>query len=266
VGELRAYAALIAAQFRSVASYRVSFIVELLTNIGGTALDVLTVVILFRATKSLGGFSLREAMLIVGLSSAGFVMADFVVGNIDKLKTYVRDGSMDAVLVRPLGALPQLLLVDLPMRKALRLMMGIAFLVVAVRLNPVQWTPGRVLLLVVTPVMGAVFFSSVFVISATLAFWWVDSGEIGAAFTYGGRDFTSYPVPVYAGWFRAVFAYGLGFAFVAYQPALAILGHPDPLRLPVWAGYLSPLVALTAAVIAAVVWRTGIRHYRSTGS
>jgi ABC-2 type transport system permease protein len=162
--------------------------------------------------------------------------------------------------------LPQLLLVDLPLRKALRLMMGIAFLVVAVRLNPVQWTPGRVLLLVVTPVMGAVFFSSVFVISATLAFWWVDSGEIGAAFTYGGRDFTSYPVPVYAGWFRAVFAYGLGFAFVAYQPALAILGHPDPLRLPVWAGYLSPLVALTAAVIAAVVWRTGIRHYRSTGS
>jgi ABC-2 type transport system permease protein len=104
------------------------------------------------------------------------------------------------------------------------------------------------------------------VLSASLAFWWVDSGELGSAFTYGGRDFASYPVPIYSGWFRAVFAYALGFGFVAYQPALALLGRADPLGLPAWAGYLSPVVALVAAGAAAVVWRAGIRHYRSTGS
>jgi ABC-type uncharacterized transport system permease subunit len=95
---------------------------------------------------------------------------------------------------------------------------------------------------------------------------WVESGEVGNAFTYSGRDFASYPVTVFDGWFRTVFAYALGFAFVAYQPALALLGRPDPLGLPVWAGYLSPLVALVAAVLATLVWRTGVRHYRSTGS
>jgi ABC-2 type transport system permease protein len=89
---------------------------------------------------------------------------------------------------------------------------------------------------------------------------------MGHAFTYGGRDFTSYPLPVYGGWFRSLFAYGLGFGFVAYQPALALLGRADPLGLPAWAGYVSPLVALLAAAVAAAVWRTGIRHYRSTGS
>jgi ABC-2 type transport system permease protein len=73
-------------------------------------------------------------------------------------------------------------------------------------------------------------------------------------------------VTVYAGWFRDVFAYGLGFGFVAYQPALALLGRPDPLGLPAWAGYVSPLLAPAAAAVAAAVWRTGIRHYRSTGS
>jgi ABC-2 type transport system permease protein len=266
VGEPRAYAALLGAQFRSITSYRASFVVELITNIGSTGLDVLTVLVLFRVTRTVAGFTLPEAVLMVSLSACGFVLADFTVGNIDRLKTYVRSGMLDAVLVRPLGTLGQLLVMDLPLRKALRLLFGVAVLAVALRINHIDWTPARVVLIVVAPLAGAVFFGAIFVLSASLAFWWVDSGEIGSAFTYGGRDFTSYPVPVFGGWFRAVFAYGLGFGFVAYQPALALLGRADPLGLPAWSGYLSPLVALVAAGIAAAVWRTGIRHYRSTGS
>lgn len=266
MGEFHAYAALLRAQVRSVASYRTSFVVELLSNIGGTALDVLTVVVLFGAARVVGGFTLREAVLIVALSACGFALADFSVGSIDRLKTYVRTGTLDAVLVRPLSTLGQLVLMELPLRKALRLVLAFGVLIVALRINHVVWTPGRVALVLVTPLAGALFFGSIFVLSASLAFWWVESGEIGASFTYGGRDFTSYPVGVYGGWFRAVFAYGLGFGFVAYQPALALLGRPDPLGLPDYAGYLSPLVALGAAGVAAAVWRIGIRHYRSTGS
>ena len=266
MGDLRAYAALLAGQFRSVAAYRASFAVELITNVGGTALDVATVFVLFRAGRVVGGFTLAEAILMAGLTAAGFVLADFAVGNVDRLTTYVRAGTLDAVLVRPLGVLPQLLLMDLPVRKALRLVVGVAMLGLGVRLNHIHWTPARVSLVVVAPVAAAVFFGSIFVLSASLSFWWVDSGEIGNGFTYGGRDFTSYPITVYGGWFRAIFAYALGFGFVAYQPALALLGRADPLGMPAWAGFVSPLVGLLVAAIAAVVWRRGVRHYRSTGS
>jgi len=265
-GRLSPYAALLGGQFRSITSYRTSFVVEMVTTIGGTALDLLTVIVLFSTTRQVAGFTLPEALLIVSLSSCGFVLADFTVGNIDRLKTYVRTGLMDAVLVRPLGALIQLVLMDLPLRKVLRLVLAFVTLVVALTMNDVVWTPGRVVLLAVAPLAGGVFFASIFVLSASLAFWWVDSGEVGSAFTYGGRDFTSYPVPVYAGWFRAVFAYALGFGFVAYQPALALLGRADPLGLPAWTGYVSPLVAVLAVTLAATMWRAGIRHYRSTGS
>jgi ABC-2 type transport system permease protein len=266
VGELRAYAALLGGQFRSVASYRASFAVELFANVGSTVFDVITVIVLFSTTRAVAGFTLTEALLIVSLSSCGFALADLTVGNIDHLKTYVRAGTMDAILLRPLGALAQLVCMDLPLRKALRMVLACAILVVALRLNHIDWTPARAALAIGTPLAGAVFFGAIFVLSASLAFWWVDSGEVGNAFTYGGRDFTAYPVPVYAGWFRAVFAYALGFGFVAYQPALALLGRADPLGLPAWTSYLAPLVALAAAAVAAVVWRAGIRQYRSTGS
>ncbi|SDT64751.1 ABC transporter permease [Actinoplanes derwentensis] len=266
MGELRAYAALGAAQIRSAASYRTSFWVEMVGSMGATVFDVLTVLVLFRATPAVGGFTLREAVLITGISAAGFSLADLLVGNVDHLKNHVRAGTLDAVLVRPLAALPQLLLMDLPVRKALRVLFGFTVLGLAVAANDVDWTAARVLLLVLTPLAAAVFFSSIFVLSASLAFWWVDSGEIGSAFTYGGRDFTSYPISVYGSWFRNLFAYTLGFGFIAYQPALTLIGRDDPLGLPAWSGFLSPLVALGAATLAAVVWRSGIRHYRSTGS
>lgn len=266
MGELRAYRALLGAQFRSVASYRVSFLAEMAANLGTTALDIATVVVLFATARAVAGFTLREALLIAGLSSLGFALADMLIGNVDHLKVYVRAGTMDVVLVRPLGALAQLLCMDLPIRKISRGLLSLAVLVAAVRLNHIDWTLTRAVLLVVTPLAGLVFFGAIFVLSASLAFWWVDSGEIGSAFTYGGRDFSSYPMPIFAGWFRTLFAYALGFAFVAYQPALILLGRTDPLGLPAWAGFLSPLVALPAAALAALVWRAGIRQYRSTGS
>jgi ABC-2 type transport system permease protein len=260
------YAALARAQWRSIVSYRTSFVVDLLSNILSSALDVLTVLVLFRATRTVGGFTLPEGLLVVGLSSMSFAMADFAVGNVDHLKTYVRNGTLDAVLVRPLRALPQLLLMDLPIRKGLRLLVGLGALIVAFQLNDIPWDASRVVLVITAPVAGAVIFGSIFVISASTAFWWIDSGEVGSAFTYGGRDFTAYPVTVYSGWFRALFAYALGFGFVAYQPAVALLGRADPLGLPAWAGFLSPLLALIASGVAALVWRAGIKHYRSTGS
>ncbi|MFF5171979.1 ABC transporter permease [Micromonospora sp. NPDC000089] len=265
-GTLAAYRALLGAQARSQAAYRTSFVVDLVGNVGSTVFDVLAILVLFRVTSTLGGFTLHETLVMVGLSAAAFATADLLVGNIERLPRYVRGGLLDAVLVRPLGALPQLLLMDLPLRKVSRALFGVAVLVVALATAGIAWTPGRAVLVVVAPLAGVVFFGSIFVATATLSFVWVESGEVGSSVTYGGRDFTAYPVTVFEGWFRATFAYGLGFAFVAYQPALALLGRPDPLGLPAWAGWASPAVALVAAAGAAAAWRVGIRHYRSTGS
>jgi ABC-2 type transport system permease protein len=262
----RPYLALLRGQARSQASYRSSFLMDLVGNVGATLFDVLTVLVLFRVTRRLGGFDLRDAMVVVGLSTSAFATADLVVGNIERVRQYVRTGLLDAVLVRPLGALPQLLLMDVPLRKVSRALFGLAVLVVALAAAHITWTPARAALVVVAPLAGVVFFGSIFVAAATVAFWWIDSGELGNAFTYGGRDFTAYPITVYSGWFRLLFAYGLGFAFVAYYPALALLGRTDPLGLPGWVGWASPGVAAIAAVGAAAAWRAGIRHYRSTGS
>jgi len=110
-----------------------------------------------------------------------------------------------------------------------------------------------------------VIFGSVWVVGGCLSFWTTDGGEFTNAFTYGGNFLAQYPVDILSAWLRRFLAYIVPLAFVCYFPALYILGKRDPLGLPRVVDFLSPVVALTAALIAGFVWRFAVRHYRSAG-
>ena len=261
-----AYRHIVAAQVRSQAQYRTSFVVDIVGSVFFGVLDIASVLVLFRVAPTLGGFAFADVFLMATLASTAFAIADLLVGNVERLRVYVRSGLLDAVLVRPLGVLAQLAAIDVAPRRVGRVVFGVGMLAVAVAQAPLALTPLALVLLVVTPLAGAVIFGGVFVATATVAFWWIESGEIANGLTYGGHDFTQYPITIYGALFRRLLAYGIGFAFVAYYPALALLGRRDPLGAPAFLGYTSPLAAVIVAAGAALLWRTGVRHYRSTGS
>lgn len=262
----RAYRHLLGAQVRSQMAYRASFAIDLGSNAFIPVIDLLALVATFRVTRTLGGFTSGEVLIMFGLSATAFALADLAVGNIERMRLYVRHGLLDAVLVRPLSVLGQLVTVDFTLRRIARLVVAVGVLAVAVARADIAWTPARAALLGWAPISGAMLFGAIFVAGSTVAFWWIESGELANSFTYGGRDFTSYPITVYSQLFRRLFAYGLGFAFVGYYPALALLGRADPLGAPGWVRWCAPAVSVLAMAVAAVVWRFGVRHYRSTGS
>jgi ABC-2 type transport system permease protein len=260
------YRRMIRAQLRAQMSYRLSFWLETVGSTFYTGLDLLAVVVLMSVAHTIGDFDFAEVFAMSTLASLAFASADLLIGQIDAIRIHIRAGRLDSLLVRPLGLLTQLATEDLQLRRVGRCLLAAVTLGVALGLAHVHWTPARVLMVPVAVVSGTVFFMGLFVTGSTLAFWWIDSGEFANGFTYGGRDFTTYPMTVYGALFRRLFAYGLGFAFVAYYPGLVLLDHPDPLGLPPWTGWLAPAVAAAAATVAATMWRIGIRHYRSTGS
>jgi ABC-2 type transport system permease protein len=263
----RIYRQLLGAQLRGQVSYRTSFAFDLAANAMIPIVELVSILAVFHVARTLGGFTSSQVVVMYGLAATSFALADLGVGNIEKIRDYVREGRLDAVLVRPMSVLGQLVSLDFAMRRTIRIAVALATLVIAAHLSGIVASPAHLALITSTLIGGAVFFASVFVTTATVAFWWIDSGEFANGFTYGGRDFTSYPITVYSGPFRVLFAYGLGFAFVAYTPTVALLGRPDPTGLPGWLGWFgSPLAATVAAVVATLVWRSGVRHYRSTGS
>ena len=75
------------------------------------------------------------------------------------------------------------------------------------------------------------------------------------------REFVKYPLNVFPAAIQGFFTYILPLGFVAYYPAMALLGKTD---LPV-AG-LMPLAAGVVTLLAALIWRAGLRSYDSTGT
>lgn len=266
MAEARILGRLLVAQARGQAQYRLSFTTDLVGTLVFSVVDLFCFVVMFRVTRTFGGFRFDAGLLMATLAGLGFAMADLMVGNIERLRDYVRTGALDTVLIRPVSALGQLLIADFGPRKIGRVVvMAVGLAVAAVRAS-VPFTPTKLTLLVMAPLAGAVLFGAVFVGAAVIAFWWIDSGECTSALTYGGRDFAAYPLTVYDGVFRTVLGFGVGYAFAGYYPALTLLDLPDPLGMPGWAGWCGPPVAAVAVCAAGMLWRLGIIHYRSTGS
>jgi ABC-2 type transport system permease protein len=260
------YGRIIASRIRSQLAYPVSFALDVVAQIIGQAIELIVILVVFTQVSTLGGFSLGEVLLIFGLAATAFGLADLTVGQIEELPDYIRTGELDVMLLRPLGTLAQLLSADVSIKRLGRVGTGLAVLGWSLATAGIDWTPSRVLLAVVAPLAGAVILSSIWVAANTVSFWLVDGREVANAFTYGSNFSTSYPINIYAPWLRRVMCYAVPSAFVAYFPALGLLGRPDPLGLPAALQWSSPLVAALTVAAAGLVWRSGVRHYQGTGS
>ncbi|MBB5954992.1 ABC-2 type transport system permease protein [Saccharothrix tamanrassetensis] len=262
----RIYPKLVAARLRGQMSYRVSFALECLGQAFAQAIELVVILVVFSRVDALGGFSASEVVLLYAFAGTAFGIADLVAGQLNELPDYIRTGKFDVLLLRPLGTLPQVMASDVRLRRAGRVAAGIITMAFALTHNDIAWSPWTVLLVVVTPLAGAVIFSAVWIVACAVSFWLVEAQELANAVTHGSNSFTSYPITVYSGWLRRFMAFVVPGAFVAYYPGLALLGRADPLGGPAFLGWIAPLVALAAACVAGLVWRFAVRHYRGTGS
>src|SRR5438045_675940 len=144
------------ATVRGQAQYRLSFAIDLVGTSLAVTIDLLAVLVFFRVARSLAGFPVRQAFLMASLASFGFAVADLVAGKVDRLRFNIRTGRLDAMLVRPLGVLPQLLAEDFALRQVGRVAQAGAAYAIGLSYAHVAWNPGRVLLAVIAPLAGAI--------------------------------------------------------------------------------------------------------------
>lgn len=256
---------LVGAQVRSQLQYRASFALDVAGSFWISFIDFLVILTIFRNVPRLNSWNLHQVAFLYALSSITFAITDLLIGHLDQFPQKIRDGNFDILLVRPRGTLLQVVASDIAIRRVARVLQGTIVLVYALGGLTIHWTVWRALVLAASLPSAVVLFGSVWVTGACLAFWTTDGGEFTNAFTYGGTTMAQYPFDIYATWLRRILGYLVPLAFVAYFPALYVLGKGDPLGLPRFLDFCSPLVALVAAGIAGSTWRFAVRHYRSAG-
>lgn len=265
-GALRLWARLVGAEVRSTMEYPASFAFGVLANVAFAALDLVALTAVFSNVDTLVGWDLDEVLVLYGMAHTSFYLADLAVGQLDQLPDLVRSGRLDVLLLRPRRVLFQVLAADVDLRSLGKLAQGVAVLVVGLgRVDP-TWDASTAALLVIALAAGAVIYAAIWVATTSITFWLVDSREVSSAFTYGGRQMASYPLGIYQEWIRHLVRLVIPLAFTAYYPTLGLLGRDDPLGGSSVLAWFGPLVGAAAMAVALLIWRTGLRAYRSTGS
>jgi ABC-2 type transport system permease protein len=265
VGDLRVYGTLLRAGLAGQATYRLSFALGLVAAGLGTGIDFVEVFAVFTQVPAVAGLSFAEVVLVFAIASTGFATADLLVGQTDVVIRHVRAGTFDVLLLRPLPVLGQLAAADLQLRRVGRVAVSLVLLGLVLARLDVAWTPARVGMLVLAPVTATVVFGALFVAAGAVTFWIVEGTEVTSALTYGSAYLAQWPTSVLSDVLARFFTFVVPAAFAGYLPALAILGADEPSGLPGWLPWASPLVALVAAGLAGLLWRSGVRHYVGAG-
>ena len=264
---IRLYGRYIGASLRSQMQYPASFLLTSAGAFAATGVDFIATWALFVRFRQVAGWRIGEVALFYGVVGASFALADGLTRGFDVFgEQFVKTGDFDRVLVRPRSAVLQLLGYELRATRVGRLAQALLVGYIGIRLTSVSWSWTAWATLLFAIAGGIALFSGILVLQATLAFWTVESLEIGNALTYGGVEAAQYPLDLYARWFRNFLIFVVPLSCVSYFPVAAVLGKADRTGLPTGVLQLTPALGFLFLGFALWVWRFGVRHYTSTGS
>jgi ABC-2 type transport system permease protein len=262
----RIYCALAGAYVRSRMQYRLSFWTQGLVTVLVDLVPLLMVGVVFTRFPTIQGWRWREIALLYGLGQLAVGLLRGVARAVDRFDDYIVSGEFDSFLIRPLPPLFHLLAARFEVTEAARGLCGLVILALAARTAGVPLTAANLGIALGAVLGGALILFSFTLMIAALSFWHTRTGKMQDWLQSAGREFVNYPLTLYPPGVRWLLTLILPLALVTYYPAQRLLGRNEtgPL-LPVLSVAALPM-GLVLLLLAALVWRAGLRRYQSTGS
>ena len=259
--KMRLYFRYFAIYLRGLMEYRASFVMTLLSQFVSSFTGVLAVYFMMERFHTVEGFTFPQVLLCFATVLMAFSLAECFFRGFDTFSSMLGNGQFDRMLVRPRGIVFQVVASRVDLSRLGRLLQAVVIFCYALPASGVSWTPDKALTLVLMVVCGMLVFSGLFIIYASICFFTIQGLEFINIFTDGGREFGQYPFVIYGKEVLRFFTYIVPLALFQYYPFLYLIGRSR------WRGYmLFPLLSLLFLIPCAVLWRVGLRHYRSTGS
>ncbi len=251
---------------RRAAQYRSSFLMQTLAQLVMTAGDLWAVLILLERFRVMGHWRPHEVLFFFGAMQIVFAVTEMINRGFGHFSALIRQGGLDTILTRPRSPMLQVVLSELDPRRIGSVVVGLAALAVATRGLNLAWTVPKVLLLLWGAAGTVCLMMGLFLLEAVICFFAVQSTELVNTLTYGGRQTCQYPVDIYPEWIRILFTCVVPVALCLQFPVCRILGQPLAGTVPGAWVWLTPLAGPAFFGLMSLLWRLGLRHYRSTGS
>lgn len=213
---------------------------------------------------ALGGWSWSEIALLLSFhllaysSGASFSFTQFRV-----MEDMVRQGTMDAILVKPISPWTYLVFSGFNIGYAGHVALAVGLMAWSITQVDVAWSMPTALYFLATVVSGAMVVCALMTMIGATAMVWVRSRHLYSIF-FGFWELARYPLNIFPLPLQVLMLTLAPLGFLAYVPVAALLGKPVPVL-----GDFAPIAALLAgplcAVLAMLHWRWCLRNYQGAG-
>ena len=230
--------------------------VTFLTNICFMALNnaafIIQWVILFHLKKDIGGYTMKEVMLLWGLAASTFGLACILFDRAFSLPDLIISGKLDAYLVMPKNVLLSVITSSTNTSAIGDFLYGILVMCIF------SFSVGRFFLFLLFSATGAVIITAFARMMGSLSFWIVRAELFGDNMVNCVISFATYPDGIFHGKVRFLLYNIIPVGMTVYQP-VHIMMHFDLGSLLTVLGY-----ALLISAAAVFVFYRGLRRYSSS--
>jgi ABC-2 type transport system permease protein len=256
---------LTALNLRARLQYRGEFLISVILGVIWQSALLVFLAVLFTRFPGMGGWPKGTILLIAGMRLLSHAVYGFVFSNIFYLPFIMREGRVDAFLLRPLPVYRQVLLDRLHINVFGDLLVAVALFLIALQHAHLAWTPARVVYLVVAVIGGAFLEGGIFTALSCAAFRFPSSFSWTVWIDEILGTFGNYPLSILPALVTGVLTFFLPVAFIAYFPAAVLTGQTAGLDVPRAVAVASPLVGLAVFLLARLAWSRSIRYYQGAG-
>ncbi|MDD6396071.1 MAG: ABC-2 family transporter protein [Firmicutes bacterium] len=258
---LKLYFHYISIHIKGMMQYKSSFI---LTAIGQFLVSFnvfLGVFFMFRRFNNIEGFTYSEVLLCFSVMLMEFSLAECIARGFDTFPSMVRKGEFDRVMTRPRNEILQVLGSSFELTRFGRMLQAVVMFIYGVVNCGVHWNTLRVLTVVFMLIGGTALFCGIFLIYAALCFYTLDGLEFMNILTDGAREYGKYPIGVYGKRMLQFCTFIVPYALVQFYPLLYLIEKSSNITY-----VFIPLAALLFLIPCFILWKIGVRHYKSSGS
>lgn len=258
---MRLYFKFFMMNLKSQMQFRLSFlfliIARSLTSVGVFA----GIYFMFLRFNKVEDFTLNEVLFCFSVVFTAFSFAECYARGFDTFSSVISNGEFDRIMVRPQNEIFLILASKMEFTNVGRFFTALGVLIYSIPASGIDWNFTKAVTLIFMLVSGTVIFSGLFLIYAALCFFTLEGLEFMNILTDGGRNFGQYPYSIYGDGVLKFLTYVIPLALFQYYPFLYLTERSSNILY-----IFLPLIGMLFVVPCYMIWRLGVRKYKSTGS
>ena len=243
--------------------YKADFFIMLFTGSLYQVLGFLFLWVIYSRIPSIQGWTFWEMIFLYSgiFFTEGFV--SFFLEGMWMMAFIINTGELDRYLLRPISPVLQIVTANLGPNGIGNMILGAILYFQAFSHLNVYWSPLKILYIPVFLISAVTIRAAITFASTSAAFWIKSFSSSFPLMVFQVGDFAKYPLNIFNMSVQTLIAVIVPYGFISFFPAVYIF---DKYPNIAWTAWLAPLVATASVLLAAFIFKSGMKNYESAGS